>query len=257
MRAVDNQLAWMPSTLRTESGTPKPRQELALNAPVAGPPEKDFSMFGADGFSFADLIDVVNPLQHLPLVSTFYRESTGDEIAIAPRVMGATLFFGPFGLAGALANVFVEGSTGKDIGEHMTSWIMPDAEAPAPGATETALADSGFEPAAGYGGSGDLPAGHGPEDPVLAWARGESDWTRQQMQNRKPAPGKDGPVNEQPAARSDVFPDAAPLLRDAPPAAPEAPTTAPVGLAQMAVLSNDIRSAARAYEVAANLRPAG
>ncbi len=35
--------------------------------------------WGKDGFTFADVLDVVNPLQHLPVVSKYYREQTGDD----------------------------------------------------------------------------------------------------------------------------------------------------------------------------------
>lgn len=242
MLSVENQLAWMPSTIGAGAGTPKPSQELALSAPAPTADDSGYSLFGDDGFSFADLIDVVNPLQHIPLVSTYYRETTGDEIAAAPRVVGSTLFFGPLGLVSALANVFVEGSTGKDIGAHMASWVSPDDSDMAPDT----------EPGAALANNTVMATD--PDDPVLAWARAESDWTKQQARARddaaekakNPAPSH-GPAT--PARHDETVPDATPLLRDAQPA--------PVGIAQLAVLSDDIRSAARAYEVAANLRPAG
>ncbi|MDP6473864.1 MAG: hypothetical protein QF894_03030 [Alphaproteobacteria bacterium] len=36
--------------------------------------------FGADGFGFDDFLDLINPLQHIPIISTIYREITGDTI---------------------------------------------------------------------------------------------------------------------------------------------------------------------------------
>lgn len=73
--------------------------------------------FGEDGFGFDDFIDMINPLQHLPVISTIYREATGDEIAPGARIVGGALFGGPVGLAVAIANTAVEEASGKDIGE--------------------------------------------------------------------------------------------------------------------------------------------
>ncbi|MEP4884867.1 MAG: hypothetical protein ABJ215_00715, partial [Alphaproteobacteria bacterium] len=40
-----------------------------------------------EGF-FSTLLDIVNPLQHIPLVSSLYREITGDEISPSARIVG-------------------------------------------------------------------------------------------------------------------------------------------------------------------------
>lgn len=68
-----------------------------------------------ESFGFGDLIDMVNPFQHVPLVNTAYREITGDEIKPIGKIMGGTLFGGPIGAASGLANVIIEEETGKDI----------------------------------------------------------------------------------------------------------------------------------------------
>lgn len=57
------------------------------------------SLFGEDGFTFGDLIDIVNPLQHIPIVNTIYRKISGDTIAPAMEIAGGALFGGPFGAA--------------------------------------------------------------------------------------------------------------------------------------------------------------
>lgn len=62
------------------------------------------------------VIDVINPLQHLPVVSTFYRHITGDEINPVARIAGDALFGGPLGAVVGLADVSLEKMTGKDIG---------------------------------------------------------------------------------------------------------------------------------------------
>ncbi|WNK00245.1 hypothetical protein L2D14_02195 [Thalassospiraceae bacterium LMO-JJ14] len=245
MLSVDNHLAWMPSTIGSDAGTQKPPpQEIAFSPPDDETKIKELSLFGEDGFSFADLIDVVNPLQHIPLVSTFYRESTGDEIGAAPRVIGSTLFFGPVGLVGALANVFVEGSTGKDIGEHMASWVTSDESIETASLENTTAAP------------GTAHATPDAEDPVMAWARAESDWARNNLRNQNSSPAKappEGASPDRPGRETITVPDATSLLRDHPPA----PRKTPFSVEQMAVLTNDARSAAWAYEVAANLRPQG
>jgi hypothetical protein len=72
----------------------------------AGNPRGDpgFKPFGDDGLTFADIVDIVNPLQHIPIVGTFYRKLTGDTIDPAIRIAGGALFGGPLGaLASTMA----------------------------------------------------------------------------------------------------------------------------------------------------------
>lgn len=84
-------------------------------------------------FSFRDIIDAINPLQHIPIISTIYRTLTGDKMGYASRIVGDTLFGGVFGsfvsgLVSALTNVFVDSVTGKDIGEHLVASVQPAAK---------------------------------------------------------------------------------------------------------------------------------
>lgn len=97
-------------------------------------PESDESgteswLFGEGGFGFDDLIDIVNPLQHIPIVSSIYRWITGDEIAPAASVAGGALFGGPIGMAGAIAGVAVEEATGRDLGAHAIAMMLGDDSA--------------------------------------------------------------------------------------------------------------------------------
>jgi len=80
--------------------------------------EGSFEPFGKDGFSFLDFLDIINPLQHIPLVATLYRNITGDEIDPGSRLVGSALYGGPIGAVTSLINVMVEFDTGKDVGEH-------------------------------------------------------------------------------------------------------------------------------------------
>jgi len=87
--------------------------------------------WGEDGFGFDDLVDIVNPLQHLPFISSLYRELSGDSIAPAARVAGGALYGGPAGLIAGIANVFVEAEAGNDIGGTMIARLT-DSEPASP-----------------------------------------------------------------------------------------------------------------------------
>ena len=83
----------------------------------------------ADSLGFADLLDVVNPLQHLPVVGTLYREWTGDTIAAPARILGDTLFGGPIGLLFGIIDSIVESISGKDIGGAVYAAVFGEDEA--------------------------------------------------------------------------------------------------------------------------------
>ncbi len=83
-----------------------------------------------NGFSFAGLLDMINPLQHIPVVSSLYRRLTGDEITPMGRVAGNTLFFGAIGLAGALVDTILEKATGKDAGGHVLTAVLGEKDRP-------------------------------------------------------------------------------------------------------------------------------
>lgn len=70
---------------------------------------------GPQPFGFFDFVDIVNPLQHIPLVGTLYREVTGDEIKSFSKLVGGGLFGGVAGVAGSAVNIAVEEETGKDV----------------------------------------------------------------------------------------------------------------------------------------------
>ncbi len=80
------------------------------------------------GFSFAGFLDMINPLQHIPIVSSLYRRITGDEITPVGRIAGDALFFGPVGFAAGLINTVIEKVTGKDPGGHVMTALLGDKE---------------------------------------------------------------------------------------------------------------------------------
>lgn len=100
-------------------------QGMAQSAAGIGAPRREPAFgpaFGDDGLSFGDLLDVVNPLQHLPIIGTLYRAITGDDIAPAARLAGGALFGGVVGFGASLANLAFEGITGRDVGDTLLAW---------------------------------------------------------------------------------------------------------------------------------------
>ncbi len=76
-----------------------------------------------DAFGFGDLLDMVNPLQHIPLVNLVYREVTGDEIRPVGKIIGGGVFGGPVGMASGLVDAVIKDGTGKDVSAHALSFI--------------------------------------------------------------------------------------------------------------------------------------
>ena len=90
----------------------------ALDGSPAGDGNEPFSLWGSDGLTFGDILDIINPLQHIPIVSTIYRAITGDDIAAAPKIAGGALFGGVIGLVVSIIDTAIEQITGQDTGEH-------------------------------------------------------------------------------------------------------------------------------------------
>lgn len=84
-------------------------------------------------FGFADLLDMVNPLHHVPVVSHIYRAITGDEIKPIGKIMGGAIYGGPIGAASGLVNVVIEEETGNDLaGNAMALAFGDDGESQNP-----------------------------------------------------------------------------------------------------------------------------
>lgn len=75
-----------------------------------------------EGF-FHHLLDVVNPLQHLPVIGTIYRAITGEHIGPVEKIAGDTLYGGLWGGVSAAADVAFEGITGKDMEDTVMGWL--------------------------------------------------------------------------------------------------------------------------------------
>lgn len=92
-------------------------------------PAKGGSLWQNDTFGFGDLIDIINPLQHIPIVATIYRRLTDDNIGMVPRVAGGALWGRVGGLVTGIVNSVVEWFTGKDIGDHILAAVWGDRPA--------------------------------------------------------------------------------------------------------------------------------
>lgn len=84
---------------------------------------------------FADLVDIINPLQHIPVVGHVYRRMTGDEISPPAQFIGSALYGGPLGAVAALTDIAVREQTGKGSIDTMMGFLgrgPAEAEPPAP-----------------------------------------------------------------------------------------------------------------------------
>jgi hypothetical protein len=91
----------------------------AQAAPASG---SDASGSGHE-FSFHDLLETINPLQHLPIISTIYRHLTGDTISNSARIAGDTLYGGPVGLVMGMINANMVNKNGKDMGDRVVAMV--------------------------------------------------------------------------------------------------------------------------------------
>ncbi|HKB96788.1 MAG TPA: hypothetical protein VKB94_08040 [Rhizomicrobium sp.] len=64
---------------------------------------------------FHHLLDVVNPLQHLPVIGTIYRAITGEHLDPIEKIAGDTLYGGLWGAVSSIADVAFEAITGKSF----------------------------------------------------------------------------------------------------------------------------------------------
>lgn len=119
---------------------------------------------GESELGFWDFLDVINPLQHLPVIGALYRHFTGDEISAPARIAGGLLFGGPIGMAASAADVGLKAFSGDDMGGHVLA-LLDGEPAPADGRVlaEHRSAASAYGAQGGGGGAAaayviDIPA---------------------------------------------------------------------------------------------------
>jgi len=96
------------------------------------------------GFSFGDFLDIVNPLQHIPVISTLYRSLTGDEIGTPEKIAGDTLYGGIPGLVASLADTAFKSLTGKNVGDTVLAFLTGSGDSVS---TAVASAPASVKPA--------------------------------------------------------------------------------------------------------------
>ncbi|EKE78520.1 hypothetical protein [Oceanibaculum indicum] len=110
---------------------PEPVERVAPssfnNAEVGEGPDAGES----ESLSFFDFLDLINPLQHIPVVSSIYRQLTGDTIRPEMQMAGAGLLGGPLGLLAAGANAIFAAENGRGAGEEMLAQVSFGAPADA------------------------------------------------------------------------------------------------------------------------------
>ena len=75
---------------------------------------------------FHHILDVINPLQHLPVVGTIYRAITGEHIGPIEKIAGDGLYGGVWGAATSAADVAFESITGKSVEDTVLAWLKGD-----------------------------------------------------------------------------------------------------------------------------------
>jgi hypothetical protein len=124
----------------------------AVKAPSAQPapqaaPELGHAMWSHGSFSFKDLVDIVNPLQHLPVVGSVYRYLTGDEPSAGTRVIGDSLYGGPIGFGvSVVSTALLTNESGQDLGERMLADVFGSRDHGSPTLGAPQVADN--QPAA-------------------------------------------------------------------------------------------------------------
>ena len=86
-------------------------------------PEREAKTVEAE-LRFGDLVDLANPLHHIPVVSSVYRSLTGDEIAPAARILGAMIYAGPVGFVYATADSLFAEISGKPLGDTLVTAVF-------------------------------------------------------------------------------------------------------------------------------------
>ena len=89
-------------------------QETSANALSMLEGDTKSSNITAPQANFGELLDVINPLHHLPIVGNIYRNMTGDQISPVAQIIGGTVYGGGLGGLSAIANAAVQEHSGED-----------------------------------------------------------------------------------------------------------------------------------------------
>jgi hypothetical protein len=85
--------------------------------PDSNSPPGATGFFGDDGLSFADVLDAINPLKHIPIVSDLIYDKPEEKASVASNLVGGALMGGPIGFVASIANEVFKSATGKGMAE--------------------------------------------------------------------------------------------------------------------------------------------
>ena len=81
--------------------------------PMSFEEEQELSHVAKTNLTFLDIVDAINPLQHIPVISSIYRNISGDSISEVPKFVGGALYGGPIGLVATLGSYIIEAESTK------------------------------------------------------------------------------------------------------------------------------------------------
>ena len=122
----------------------------AVSPPSTPAPSHGVSLWSHGSFGFKDLLDIVNPLQHLPVIGSIYRYLTGDEPSGGARIVGDAIYGGPIGFGVGVVSTMLTDGDGRDLGERVLASVFgprgdsasPTAVAQAPASAPVAQAQT-------------------------------------------------------------------------------------------------------------------
>lgn len=103
---------------------PTPEQVAATAAELENPTATAFANGSSPGF--ADVLDIINPLQHIPLVSQYYRDWTGDDMGYISQVAGGAFWGGGVGVATSFVNLGLTSVMGKSPSQYVQQLFASD-----------------------------------------------------------------------------------------------------------------------------------
>ncbi len=82
--------------------------------------------------NFDDILDILNPLHHVPVVSSIYKEQANDNISNDSKVIGDVFYGlltgGLLGVIAAIGNTMLKQETDKDVGQHLLAIVEDDKQ---------------------------------------------------------------------------------------------------------------------------------
>lgn len=93
-----------------------------------------------DDVCFGDVLEALNPLNHIPVVSNYMEDGAAPDNPVMPlaKMLGGGLIGGVFGLIGAAINVVFEEATGGSVAENVAAAVTQTPQQTAYATGETA-----------------------------------------------------------------------------------------------------------------------